>query len=160
MQYFCGWDCFVHDFPCDPSDFVHFRKRIGQEGMEKIFSYSIQMHGKRVKSKRVLCDSTVQQNHITYPTDAKLYKKVIEGCNRIAKAEGINQRQSYRRISKQLLRDTYNGKHPKRRKKAQKARGKLKTLAGRQLREHEQNDEQIGEENKKILLSAIKLCRI
>ena len=28
MQYFCGETIFQHRFPCDPSDFVHFRKRI------------------------------------------------------------------------------------------------------------------------------------
>ncbi|MDT8414303.1 MAG: transposase, partial [Flavobacteriaceae bacterium] len=27
MQYFCGGVFFEHKFPCDPSDFVHFRKR-------------------------------------------------------------------------------------------------------------------------------------
>ena len=35
MQYFCGMRCFEHSFPFDPSDFVHFRKRIGQEGVRK-----------------------------------------------------------------------------------------------------------------------------
>ena len=34
MQYFTGEGQFQHSFPCDPSDFVHFRKRIGEEGME------------------------------------------------------------------------------------------------------------------------------
>jgi len=29
MQYFCGEVFFQHELPCDPSDFVHFRKRIG-----------------------------------------------------------------------------------------------------------------------------------
>ncbi len=29
MRYFCGMAHFEHKFPCDPSDFVHFRKRIG-----------------------------------------------------------------------------------------------------------------------------------
>ena len=36
-QYFSGAEVFVWDFPCDPSDLVHFRNRIGKEGMEKIF---------------------------------------------------------------------------------------------------------------------------
>jgi len=39
MQYFCGYGKFEHSFPCDPSDFVHFRKRIGNHGVEKIFAY-------------------------------------------------------------------------------------------------------------------------
>jgi IS5 family transposase len=31
MQYFCGMAHFEHKFPCDPSDFVHFRHRIGEK---------------------------------------------------------------------------------------------------------------------------------
>ena len=34
FQYFCGGVFFEHKFPFDPSDFVHFRKRVGEEGME------------------------------------------------------------------------------------------------------------------------------
>jgi IS5 family transposase len=49
FQYFCGGLFFEHKFPCDPSDFVHFRKRIGEAGVEKIFAYSIKLHGKTVK---------------------------------------------------------------------------------------------------------------
>lgn len=30
LQYFTGAAFFEHKFPCDPSDFVHFRKRIGE----------------------------------------------------------------------------------------------------------------------------------
>ena len=46
MQYFSGEAFFQFKFPCDPSDFVHFRKRIGEEGVNKIFQYSIRLHGK------------------------------------------------------------------------------------------------------------------
>jgi IS5 family transposase len=139
MQYFCGEAYFQHKFPFDPSDFVHFRKRIGEEGVEKIFSHSVNLHGPKVKSKMVLSDTTVQENNTTFPTDAKLAKKVIDRCNSIADTEGIRQRQSYKRVSKQLLRETHNPTHPKRRIKARKAQLKLRTLAGRQLRELERN---------------------
>lgn len=135
MQYFTGAAYFEHRFPCDPSDFVHFRKRIGEAGIEKIFFYSIQIHGKDAKSSMVLSDTTVQENNTTFPTDAKLAKKIIDKCNTIAEREGINQRQTYVRVSKQLLRDTHNSKHPKRRKKAKKAQKKLRTYAGRLVRE-------------------------
>ncbi len=40
---------------------------------------------------------------------------VIDNCNAIVKATGVEQRQSYKRVSKQLLRDTYNRKHYKER---------------------------------------------
>jgi IS5 family transposase len=58
FQYFCGGVHFEHKFPFDPSDFVHFRNRIGQEGIAKIFAYSVQLHGAEVgrKSKFVLSD--------------------------------------------------------------------------------------------------------
>jgi len=36
FQYFCGESEFQWKFPCDPSDLVHFRKRIGTEGTELI----------------------------------------------------------------------------------------------------------------------------
>lgn len=137
MQYFCGYAKFEHSFPCDPSDFVHFRKRIGEQGIEKIFAHSVGLHGKSAKDKQVLSDTTVQENNTTFPTDSKLAKKIIDRCNSIADQEQINQRQTYVRVSKQLVRDSYNSKHPKRRKKAKKAIKKLKTIAGRLIRELE-----------------------
>ena len=120
MQYFCGMAHFTHRFPCDPSDFVHFRKRIGEKGIEQIFAYSVHLFGKQAKEKMTLSDTTVAENFTTFPTDSKLVKKIIDKCNKIAKAEGIIQRQTYARISKQLLRDTYNRSHPKRRKKQER----------------------------------------
>ena len=78
MQYFCGEAHFQHKFPFDPSDFVHFRKRIGEEGFEKIFRQSVLIHGKDAQEEVQLSDTTVQGNNITFPTDAKLYKKIID----------------------------------------------------------------------------------
>ena len=139
FQYFCGGIHFEHKFPFDPSDFVHFRNRVGEDGISKIFAYSVQLHGAQVgqKSKFVLSDTTVQENNTTFPTDAKLCKKVIDNCNKIAQKEGITQRQRYTRESKQLVRDTYNGKHPRRIKQARKAKRRLKTIANTQVRELE-----------------------
>lgn len=84
MQYFCGEAHFQHRFPCDPSDFVHFRKRIGEAGVEKLFQYSVTLHGPQT-GKKQLSDSTVQENNVTFPTDSKLAKKVIDKCNALAK---------------------------------------------------------------------------
>ena len=69
---------------------------------------------------------------------------MIDHCNKIAKKENLPQRQTYVRVSKQLVRDTYNGKHPRRYKEAKKGRKKLRTIAGRLVRELERNftDEQ------------------
>ena len=135
MQYFCGESHFQHRFPFNPSDFVHFRHRIGEAGVNIIFRHSVELHGKSAEESMVLSDTTVQGNNTTFPTDAKLYKKIIDNCVNIAEKHDIHIRQSYKRVSKQLLRDTYNSEHPKRRKKAVKARKKLRTIAGRMLRE-------------------------
>ncbi|MEZ4913611.1 MAG: IS5 family transposase [Chitinophagales bacterium] len=153
MQYFCGRAFFEHRFPCDPSNLVHFRKRIGLAGIEKIFSYSVKMHGLKDKSANfVLSDTTVQENNTTFPTDAKLCKKVIDKCNKIAENEGIKQRQRYTKISKKLVRDTYNSKHPKRAKQAKRAQKQLKTIALRMIRELERKLGAKQHENYKDLL--------
>lgn len=140
MQYFCGRVFFEHEFPCDPSNFVHFRKRIGQKGIEKIFGYSVKIHECNPhRLNVVLSDTTVQENNTSFPTDAKLSKKVIDYCNKIAKKEGIKQRQRYTKVSKQMVRETYNGQHPKRAKRARKSQRHLKTIAMRLIRELERN---------------------
>jgi IS5 family transposase len=158
FQYFTGGVFFEHKFPFDPSDFVHFRNRVGEDGIAKIFAYSIKLHGAEVpkQAKFVLSDTTVQENNITFPTDAKLCKKVIDKCNKIAEKEGIKQRQKFKKESKQLLRDTYNGQHPKRIKQARKAKKRLKTVANKQLRELERK---MTEEQKMLYQKDIELYK-
>jgi len=156
MQYFCGYSHFEHKFPCDPSDFVHFRKRIGEEGIEKIFVHTVELHGEKIKSKQLLSDTTVQENNITYPTDSKLAKKIIDRCNKIAEDESITQRQNYKRVSKQYLRDSYNSQHPRRKKKARKSMKKLKTIAGRLVRELERK---LTEERLKLYESELEMFK-
>ena len=137
FQYFSGQTEQKWGAPCASSDLVYFRQRIGKDGVEKIFKHSIELHGKASKDKHVSVDSTVQEKNITYPTDSKLYKKIIAHCVAKAKRDKIVLRRSYKYTAKQLLRDTYNSTHPKRKKKAKKAREKLKTIAGRLIRELE-----------------------
>jgi len=134
-QYFSGFTSFQWKFPIEPTDLVHFRKRLGKEGLEKIFKMSIDLHGKSSLEKEVVIDTTVQEKNITYPTDVKLHKKIIDMCVKIAISEDIALRQSYTRISKQLVIDqkgtrTQNGKG-----KAKKSAKKLKTISGRLTRE-------------------------
>jgi len=136
-QYFCGESEFQWKYPCDPSDLVHFRKRIGKDGVEKIFQLSVDSRKDEIKTKDILVDTTAQEKNITYPTDAKLLIKVIKRCNRIAEKENINQRQTYKRTFKKLLLKQRFAHHPKRRKEARAALRKLRTIAGRLVRELE-----------------------
>ena len=73
------------------------------------------MHGDQLpkESKFVLFYTIVQEKNTTFPPDAKLRKKVIDKCNKIADKECIPQRQRYTCESKQLVCDTFNGKHTK-----------------------------------------------
>jgi len=137
FQYFCGESEFQWKYPCDPSDLVHFRKRIGKDGIEKIFQLSVDTRKDEIKTNDVLVDTTAQEKNITYPTDAKLLIKVINRCNKIAKKENTYQRQTYKRTAKKLMIKQRFAHHPKRRKKATAALRKLRTIAGRLVRELE-----------------------
>jgi IS5 family transposase len=136
-QFFSGETVFQWEFPCHPTDLVYFRKRIGKKGVEKILKVSIELHGKKAHEAEVLVDTTVQEKNITFPTDTKLYKRVIEHCVGIAGKEGILLRQSYKRTTKKLMLAQRFRHHPKNRKKALSAQRKLKTIAGRLVRELE-----------------------
>lgn len=136
-QAFTGEAEFQWEFPCDPSDLVYFRKRIGEKGFEKILESSIVIHGELAYGKEVCIDTTVQEKNITFPTDAKLYRKIIVRCLKLAKAEGIKLRRSYaKEIKPRKLECRFAG-HPRNRKKARKAVKRLKTIAGRLVRELE-----------------------
>ena len=134
-QYFTGEQFFQHRPPFDSSDFPKFRHRVGEQGMEKVLALSVKLHPGADKEPEVQIDPTVQEKAITFPTDTKLQKKIIEKCRAIAEREGIQLRQSYKRTLKALMLAQRNGKHPKRRKKANAARRKIKTIAGRLVRE-------------------------
>ena len=84
-QHFCGEVNFQHNWPFDPTELIKFRHRMGEKGMERILKISIDLFEKKeVQEKQVLVDSTVQEKNITYPTDPKLQKKIIEKCRAIA----------------------------------------------------------------------------
>ena len=136
-QYFSGEKVFQTQKPFDPTEFIHFRNRIGKEGAEKLLKVSVQLFGKEAQEKEVLIDSTVQEKNITYPTDAKQHKRIIEKVNNIAKQEAIILRQTYTRTLKQLMIGQRFHNHPRRRKKAKAALRKIKTIAGRQVRDIE-----------------------
>ncbi len=130
-QYFCGEDIFKWKFPFDPSDLVHFRKRIGEQGMQFIFETSVKLHEDKIKKARgINVDTTVQEKNITYPTDTKLYKKILEHCRKIALHEDIKVRQSYREIQKDLLNIIRFSRSKKQQELKRKAQKKLHTITG------------------------------
>lgn len=138
-QYFCGELNFVPTVPCEASELVHFRKRIGEAGIELIFRESIRLNGQDGDEQHVSIDSTVQEKNITYPTDSKLHRKIITKCQAISKKYGLKERQSYTFTLKKLGIDQRFRNHPKNKGKARKADKKVKTIAGRLVRELERN---------------------
>ena len=67
-QQFCGMSDFQWQLPCDPSDLVYFRQRIGAQGVALILAVSAQMHGERAKECEVVVDSTVQEKNGCAPS--------------------------------------------------------------------------------------------
>lgn len=138
-QYFCGFQEFVASAPCQASELVHFRKRIGEAGIELIFKESIRINGQDGHEQHVHADTSVQEKNITFPTDAKLHKKIIRKTLKIVQQEKLPIRQRYTRTLKKLSVDQRFRNHPKNKSKAKKADKKLPTIAGRLVRELERN---------------------
>ena len=67
-----------------------------------ILGVNLRKSGDDSNDSNVNIDTTVQEKNITFPTDAKLHKKIIVKCKRIADNEGISLRQSYTRTLKKF----------------------------------------------------------
>lgn len=136
-QYFGGEKLFSVKPPCASTELVEFRKRIGEAGVELIFKESIRINGKDADDDNLSGDTTVQEKNITYPTDDKLYKKIIVKCQKIAEKEELELRQSYKFTVKKLSVIQRLRKNKEGAGKARKASKKIKTIAGRLVRELE-----------------------
>jgi IS5 family transposase len=138
-QYFCGMDEYIPALPCDSTELVKFRQRIGKEGVEKIFAMSVGLHGKAAQEKEVIIDTTVQEKNVTYPTDGKLAIKMIHHLHRIAKEEKIQLRRTYvKEIKKHRIALRFF-RHPKKIKKAKTAMKRLETIVGILIRDLSRN---------------------
>jgi IS5 family transposase len=134
-QYFCGMNDYCSLLPCDSTELVKFRNRIGQEGIDVIFGASVALHPEAAEEERVIIDTTVHEKNVTYPTDGKLAIKIINRLHKIAKREGIPLRRTYikeikgHRITLRFFR------HPKKRSKAVGAMKRLRTIAKTLIRD-------------------------
>jgi len=136
-QYFCGMTDFQWAVPCDPSDLVYFRQRIGEAGVQHILKVTVQLHGDQAKEAEVVVDTTVQEKNITHPTDTKLAHKIIRRCWKLADGNGVKLRRRYRKAVRQSVMAQRWRKDPKKWKAAQRALRKMKVIAGRLIRELE-----------------------
>ena len=133
MQYFCGERHFQWRLPCDPSELVRFRQRIGVSGVQRLLELSLSVHSDKVESENELvADTTVQESVIAFPTDTRLHVDCIEALWRMAEAAGVSWRRRYTRTVPKLLR-VLRTRSNRLVKDRRKARNKLKTIAGRLL---------------------------
>jgi len=134
-QVFTGEVEFQWTLPCDSSSLTNFRKRIGAQGHEKILALSIALHQENVREDEMCIDTTVQEKNITFPTDAKQYRKIHGHLLKLARKENIPLTRTYEKEVKKLKLHTRFATHPKNRKRARYAVRRLKTISSRLLRE-------------------------
>lgn len=139
-QYFCGFKTFQHRFPCHPTSLVKWRKRMGEAGVEKLLTETIDTAKREGLLPKKLCsrvnvDTTVQEKAVCFPTDARLYDKLRRKLVKAAQKRQIELRQSYHRLGKVALLMQVRYAHARQMKRACKEIKKLKTYLGRVVRD-------------------------
>ena len=119
-----------------------WRQRLQSHNLEKLLEVTIKtgLKTKTLKKSdvaRVNIDTTVQEKNITYPTDAKLYYRMLVKLGTLAKSDGIKLKQSYVRVGKRTLVMQNRYRHARQTKRANRKVRKLKTYLGRLQREIE-----------------------
>lgn len=155
-QYFCGMEEFQWELPCDPSDLVYFRRRIGEEGVSLIFTVSARLHEKHLNETEIVVDTTVQEKDVTFPTDTKLYRKIIQNCWKIADRHAVKLRRRYGKEVRDHLMAQRWRKTKNKRKLALKGQRRLRTIAGALIRELERK---VAEEIRDAYSEDFKLYR-
>lgn len=139
-QYFCGFETFQHKLPCHPTTLVKWRKRVGEKGVEKLLSHTIDtakreaLLPEKLLSK-VNVDTTVQEKAITFPTDTKLCHRMRIKLVEAAKKRNIKLRQTYVRLGKRACIMQARYAHAGQMKRARKQFKKVKSFLGRVLRD-------------------------
>jgi IS5 family transposase len=139
-QYFCGYEYMQHDCPIHPTSMVKWRQRVGVERLEALLAETIRLalEFKQVTSqqlRKVTVDTTVQEKAVAFPTDARLYTKMLLRLVNLSRHQGISLRQSYVRKAPQLLKQQGRYAHAKQYKRAGRCTKALHTLLGRVVRE-------------------------
>ena len=148
-QHFSGERYFHHDLPCDPSNLVRWRQRIGESGCEWLLAQSIEAAKrgrvvKRASLDTVVLDTTVQPKAIAHPTDSRLLNRAREQLADAAQDVGIELRQSYARVGKAAEHQAGRYAHAKQYRRMQREIRKLRTWLGRVIRDVQRKAGQIG----------------
>ena len=139
-QYFCGYDYLQHDCPIHPTSLVKWRQRVGVARLETLLAETLRLalefnQVTPQQLRRVTVDTTVQEKAIAFPTDARLYTKMLLRLVNLAKRGQIRLRQSYVRKAPQLLKQQGRYAHAKQFKRSHRCTQTLHTLLGRVVRD-------------------------
>jgi IS5 family transposase len=161
-QYLSGMKFFCHEMPIDPSSMSRWRRRVGEEGAEELLKRTIEagLGLKIIKPSelgRVNVDTTVQEKHIRFPTDPRLYERMRQRLVAAAQREGIALRQSYVRVGKALLAQQSRYAHARQWARARRCTRKLRTILGRVIRDIERKSPDPSEETGDLLALAKRL---
>ena len=107
-QHLGGMRYFQHQAPIDPSSMSRWRGRAGQHGMEELLRETIRAGLKMkaitpVQMQRVNIDTTVEEKHVRFPTDSRLYDRARILLVKRAVKLGIPLRQTYVRTGRKLF---------------------------------------------------------
>ena len=161
-QYLSGMEFFCHEAPIDPSSMSRWRRRVGEAGAGELLKETIEA-GLRLKIikpselRRVNVDTTVQEKHIRFPTDPRLYDRMRERLVKAARREGVALRQSYVRVGKVLLARQSRYAHARQWGRARRCTRRLRTILGRVIRDIERKSPDPGEEVGDLLALAKRL---
>jgi len=161
-QYFSGMRYFQHRMPIDPSSMTRWRQRLGDAGAEQMLRATIDAGIKMrvirpAELKRINVDTTVQTKAIRFPTDARLYQRMRERLVKVARAEGLTIKQSYKHVGRRLLMQSSRYAHARQMKRARACTRKLKTQLGRVVREIERQVEIPSDKLAKLLQTAHRI---
>jgi IS5 family transposase len=139
-QYLCGEEFFQHQAPFDRSSMTRWRNRMGEERLRALMLEALRIaHRTKALSlpdlQRVVVDTTVQPKNIAHPTDHRLLLKAIEKLTKLAKKEGLELRQSYKRVARLASIKAGRYIHAKQFRRARREIKFLRTRLGRVIRD-------------------------
>ena len=142
FQAFCGETHFQHKLPADRSSMSRWRTRLDLARLEALLAETIAVARAsgavtERQLERVTVDTTVQTKAVAPPTDSALLLRAIEWLNRVAKAEGVQLRQSYLRLAPRSRREAARLIGGRGQARAEAHLGKLRCWLGRLIRDLE-----------------------
>ena len=146
FQFFCGETYFQTRLPLDRTSMSVWRGRIGADKLEVLLAETLAAATRakavdRSQMQRVTIDTTAQTKAVAHPTDSHLLLRAIEWLNKLAKKQGVNLRQSYLRLATRARREVGRLIHGRGHKQAMRFLRKMRTWAGRLVRDIERKIE-------------------